>query len=404
MRINQVTKYIRSGYWNKAGEGNDLGMPEVDLFAGGDKEWDLSSTSFVDDTQDLTNLGSEDILQPDLNNADFDDELNDEGGEEEGGEEDEDEDPDDDNEEGDESETESDESEEEKDDDSSDESDEDADDGTDSADSDNDADSDGSESETDVTKSKKSDEKYISEIARLRRRAQTSENQLATLQKAIKNGGDEAVKNKIAALTTELDTVEDGYEDAVMDGDRDKARELRDKRRTIQDEINGLKTGSISSLQGELSAAQAEVKNALNEALNVVYQRYPVLDPSSDTFNQQMINIINGMATQKRQAGSGVLDAVLDAVEEGALLLQLKPQGESEEATEAKKKSTKRRNQKAVEKRIDAVKKAKRSTNSKRVPTKRVDAKNVKAMTDADFGSAEGRKALKEEFGIRFDA
>ena len=189
-----------------------------------------------------------------------------------------------------------------------------------------------------------------------------------------------------------------------MDGEKETARKHRTKRNEIQQKITSISAGSLSTLQGELSGAQAEVSAMINEALSHVYKRYPQLDANDSSANPQMINIINNMATQKRKDGSGVFDALMDAIDEGVLLLQLKPKGEVAEDKTKQKKVAEKRNKKATERRIDAVKKPKRKANSPRKPSTRINPKEVHKMSEADFSSKEGRQALNQEFGIRFDA
>ena len=394
-------------FMNKAGDDKSAGGAPVGrdvLFAGSDDSWDMSNVGFIDDNQDIANLSNSDITQPDLNNVNYDeeepddlddtdtelDETEDDGTDsDDDTEEDDDSDDDDDTEEDDDS-----------DDDDDVEEDDDSDDDSDDSDDDAEEDDSAEEVEEPAKKAAKEQPKYVAEIRRLRARAQTAEASFAKLHAAVTKGGDSSAE--IDKLEEELDALEDQREEALLDADKETAAKLRKEIRALNTKVMNAKFATSSKLQTDMSTAKQEVQNAFEETIALVNKRYPQLDNNSPEGNGTMINMVNSLIEQKRGTGKGLIESIVEAVDEGALILKLEPQDEAPASRKNPETVKKQRTKKAVTKRIDAVKKAKRRKGSARKPEQAVNVSRVDKLPEAAFASKDGREALEKEYGIKF--
>ena len=118
-----------------------------------------------------------------------------------------------------------------------------------------------------------------SEEARIR-----AEERARILEEQAKGGAKPEKATAPAAF--DFDAKEDEYAEAMMDGDRDKAKALR---REINAELRRQADQAAVVRASEQVAIENE-KRAFNDALSSIYARYPVLDNRKTGANQDAIN------------------------------------------------------------------------------------------------------------------
>jgi hypothetical protein len=167
------------------------------------------------------------------------------------------------------------------------------------------------------------------------RKNKALEAKVAAYEKAEK----EAEPDDDGAEAYDFDAKEAEYQDLILDGETQKAAELRreiraEERKEILQEVN--KSTSATS-------KQSKVQDALQDAAQEWYDAYPPLDPTHDDFDKDLtadiVRVRNGLIA----SGSNAVDALNEAVE-----LQLARRGliEPEGQTQEKPKPTTRKKRK----------------------------------------------------------
>jgi hypothetical protein len=93
-------------------------------------------------------------------------------------------------------------------------------------------------------------------------------------------------KNQAAPESVDIDALEDQHFDALMEGDKEKAKQIRAQ---INAEIKAsAKQDAIETVSRNM--AEREQKSALMSVVNSAVEKYPFLDSNSEEANSQAIN------------------------------------------------------------------------------------------------------------------
>ena len=107
----------------------------------------------------------------------------------------------------------------------------------------------------------------------------------------------------------DFDAKEDEYMDAVLDGDKDKARAIRKEIRQAQrTQIETELTKDIESKVTRTSTA-----NAVQDAASAIEEAFPIFDANSDQFNKELTDEVNKYMTGFISAGQNPVEALEEA-------------------------------------------------------------------------------------------
>ena len=122
------------------------------------------------------------------------------------------------------------------------------------------------------------------EVNNAKKAAEQREANLLSELEALRRGEvkPEAVKEAAAEPAPEVATLEDQYTDALMDGDRDKARELRMQINAI------IRDSAVQEIENRSS--QATESNNITAAASAVIEQYPEFNDTSELANAEAIS------------------------------------------------------------------------------------------------------------------
>ena len=107
----------------------------------------------------------------------------------------------------------------------------------------------------------------------------------------------------------DFDAKEDEYMDAVLDGDKDKAKAIRKEIRQAQrTQIETELTKDIESKVTRTSTA-----NAVQDAASAIEEAFPIFDANSDQFNKELTDEVNKYMTGFISAGQNPVEALEEA-------------------------------------------------------------------------------------------
>lgn len=145
--------------------------------------------------------------------------------------------------------------------------------------------------------------RFDQEVAKLRRQRDELEQQLRAKTTP-------PPEDQLPKLETELSEQEDAYEEALLDGDKEKARTIRNAMKELRRKIDAEKysrtTGAASTVSREESAFQRTVAD--------IEAKYPILDSNSDSFDEELTDDVLAMMQGMVQRGKSRSDALKAAV------------------------------------------------------------------------------------------
>lgn len=136
----------------------------------------------------------------------------------------------------------------------------------------------------------------------------------------------EAVKEAVAEAAPEVSALEDQYTDALMDGDRDKARELRMQINAI------IRDSAVQEIEHRTS--QATESNNINAAAAAVIEQYPEFNDAGEHANAEAIGELVEMRDFFIAAkGMSPAEAITKAAEKVARMYGLGAEAEPADET-----------------------------------------------------------------------
>jgi hypothetical protein len=119
------------------------------------------------------------------------------------------------------------------------------------------------------------------EVNNAKKAAELREAALLAELEELRNGGAKQEQVANPDVATEVSTLEDAYTDALMDGDRDKARELRMQINAI------IRDSAVKEI--EQRSIMAIESNNINAAAAAVIEKYPEFNDTGESANPEAI-------------------------------------------------------------------------------------------------------------------
>lgn len=223
--------------------------------------------------------------------------------------------------------------------------------------------------------------------------------QRAELEKKLQayEGGDRvaATNEKIKATEQKIDELDKQYAKHVVDGEHEKAAEIRKQMRALESEIVEQK----SDLKAQAATARAVEKVRYDTAVERLEAAYPVLNPESDEFDEDTSQDVIDLSVTYQRRGMTPAEAIQKAAKKllgtetkkQASATSVKPRVDEEDVEAEKKKLAKEEERKRaqVQKNLDANKKQPPDTSKVGMDHDKagggISAKDVMRMSQEDF-------------------
>lgn len=242
----------------------------------------------------------------------------------------------------------------------------------------------------------------VSELVRMRQRAQRAEGQLGSVSTELADLREANAKvytefsNKLVEINNELT-------DALDQGDREKARELSAQIAKVQADLARHSGVSASREQALESSVDVEDKALLQSALDEFITAYPMLNPSAEGADAGAIAMINALYKDNCATSKSRTSAFIDAVETVVDRLGIAPaKGTAAAKTTAAKKPALRSAAQATSAKQAAASRTPPAPNADKLRSDNMSKlAGIARMSDEEFDSPENRKAMENQFGIR---
>lgn len=169
-------------------------------------------------------------------------------------------------------------------------------------------------------------------------------------------------KQDASKLEEELETLEEELEAARADGNKDRMKQLRESirlknRQLVMSEVQGVSKADAEQAREEM---RAEI---LIESFET---QYPVLNPSSEEFDEDLVQMVNELRTGKIASGMSLSSALKSSVE--TIMRRFKIAAADKEPAKAEKVEDKKEEDKAekvrAERKATAVDKATKASKA----------------------------------------
>ena len=107
----------------------------------------------------------------------------------------------------------------------------------------------------------------------------------------------------------DFDAKEDEYMDAVLDGDKDKARAIRKEIRQAQ--RTQIETELTKDIESKVTRSSTET--AIRDAASAIEEAFPIFDSSSPEYNKELTDEVNKFMTGFISAGQNPVEALEEA-------------------------------------------------------------------------------------------
>lgn len=143
--------------------------------------------------------------------------------------------------------------------------------------------------------------------AKARAREQALQEEIAKL----KNGQQASAATKaVKEMRTEIDELQDKYEDLILDGKKEEARKVRRQVEALRDELTDYQT-SVKSVAARDAAVEELTYNAQLAGLEV---KYPALNPENEDFDEEKTDEVADLLKVFAKSGMKRGDALAKAV------------------------------------------------------------------------------------------
>ena len=179
-----------------------------------------------------------------------------------------------------------------------------------------------------------------------------------------------ATAKAVKDMRTEIDKLQDKYEDLILDGKKDEARKVRRQVEELRDELSEYQTNTKS----EAARKAAIDEMSYNAQLAGYEAKYPALNPEHEDFDEDKTDEVATLLNAFVKAGQKRADALAKAVK---YVLGAPPSGKADDDDKAKD---------AAEKRAAEARKKAAEANKRQPP----DGKNVGLDSDKAGGGKGG--------------
>jgi hypothetical protein len=148
-------------------------------------------------------------------------------------------------------------------------------------------------------------------VSRERARAEEAEARLAAFEAAQRRQPAPAQTDAVAAATQQLDTLQDRYEELLVDGEREEAREVRKQINQLQEYVQSERANQLA----ETARARTLGTLKYESTLASIEQQYPALNPDrADDYDQNMADEVAGLMRSLMLSGVEQVQALQRAV------------------------------------------------------------------------------------------
>lgn len=119
-----------------------------------------------------------------------------------------------------------------------------------------------------------------------------------------------ATAKAVKDMRTEIDKLQDKYEDLILDGKKDEARKVRRQVEELRDELSEYQTNTKS----EAARKAAIDEMSYNAQLAGYEAKYPALNPEHEDFDEEKTDEVASLLTAFVKAGQKRADALAKAV------------------------------------------------------------------------------------------
>ena len=209
-------------------------------------------------------------------------------------------------------------------------------------------------------------------------------------------GGQKIVQTntEITTLESEVDTLQDQYDAALIDGEREQAKGLAKQLRAKERELGDKKT----SIAVSIARAEAIESTRFDMARERIEAAYPVLQPGHDDYDQKVMDEVLELTRMYQGAGYTATDAMQKAVRKecGAASVvqqqaaEVKPRVLDEDVKDKRKENA-----------VDKALKTKQPPSTEKVGLdndklgKKKTAKDVMRMSDKEFDALSDEELAK---------
>lgn len=173
--------------------------------------------------------------------------------------------------------------------------------------------------------------RYDEEVGKARERAEAAERRAAELEAALQEAAkqpspppaNEPTEQQVRAYITEL---EDKYEELLVDGEREEAREIRKQLNAARDYLNDRRITQATRVVQDQTLGSIKYETTLAQ----IEAAYPELNPNDDAYDDNLTNEVADLARTFMAAGQSNIQALHRATQ---LLLGGRQQQEQERAT-----------------------------------------------------------------------
>ena len=252
--------------------------------------------------------------------------------------------------------------------------------------------------------------RFDEQVAKERDRAEAAERRAAELEARLnaqqpKEEKPDPVSTKVDDLEARIEALQDKRDGFLVDGDTEKAAEVRREIRTLEKELREVERGALRQEAEQIATRRMEAQTAeqlIDTVVSKLESEFPVLNKASDDFDPRMVNFV--LAEQHRLITELKLtphEALQRAGKETMELFGHKPAGSKADDTKEEKAETpaEKRQREARAKVADTVARQPASLkdaglDSDKAGQGKVDL-DVNKLTEAEFNALPAAELAK---------
>ena len=252
--------------------------------------------------------------------------------------------------------------------------------------------------------------RFDEQVAKERDRAEAAERRAAELEARLnaqqpKEEKPDPVSTKVDDLEARIDALQDKRDGFLVDGDTEKAAEVRREIRALEKELREVERGTLHQEAEQIATRRMEAQTAeqrIDTVVSKLESEFPVLNKASDDFDPRMVNFV--LAEQHRLITELKLtphEALQRAGKETMELFGHKPAGSKADDTKEEKAETpaEKRQREARAKVADTVARQPASLkdaglDSDKAGQGKVDL-DVNKLTEAEFNALPAAELAK---------
>ena len=240
----------------------------------------------------------------------------------------------------------------------------------------------------------------VSELVRMRQRAQRAEGQLGAVNAELASVR-EANAKVFEEFGQQIESINDKILEALDGGDREAAKELNKELSKVQIALARHSGTSASHEQALAATVTSEDTTLLGTALDQFITAYPSLNPENPDHDVGAVSMINALYNSNKGGTKTNTSAFIDAVETVVQRLNIEPVGAKTAPAKGTKAAARAAAAAATVKQDVAARTPPAPASTQARDNTQGKLASIARMTEEEFDSAENRKNLEETYGIR---